>query len=140
MVNGSRGTVLVVDDDRAIRHVLRTALERHDYVVVESADGTEALEVLDSARHDVRAVVSDIGMPGLDGIGLVESLDRRETLVPVILTSGRHARSALPAVVRERISGFIAKPYTLDSVIAAVADAVRSNDRAPERVGDRLSV
>lgn len=126
MVNVSRGTVLVVDDDRAIRHVLRTALERHDYVVVESADGAEALDVLERERHTVSAVVSDIGMPRLDGIGLVETLESRADTVPVILTSGRHTRSALPAAVRERISGFIAKPYSLESVIAAVTAATRA--------------
>ncbi len=139
MVNGSRGTVLVVEDDRAIRHVLRTALERNDYVVVETSDGTEALAVLTGDAHGVSAVVSDIGMPGLDGIALVETLDRRSTSVPVILTSGRHTWSALPVAVRERISGFITKPYTLDCVISEVAKAVHSDSRALDRVGERLS-
>lgn len=124
MEEGARETVLVVDDDRAIRHVLRAALERLDFLVVESVDGAEALEVFDADSHMVSAVVSDIGMPRLDGIGLVEGLEHRAVSVPVILTSGARSQESLPNAVRSRISGFVPKPYTLDAIITAVTDAI----------------
>lgn len=119
----SRGTVLVVDDDRAVRHVLRSALERLDYRVVESTDGVDALRLVESAPAPFTAIISDIGMPRLDGIGLVEKLGGRRAHVPVILTSGRHTMGSLPAAVRARIAGFIAKPYSLLDVVTAVKQA-----------------
>lgn len=126
MVNVSQRTVLVVDDDRAIRRVLRSALERLDYRVVESVNGEHALEILDGTDGDFAAVISDIGMPRLDGIELVEGIARRGEELPVILTSGRHSVTSLPAAVRTRIAGFLAKPYSLADVTSAVARATAS--------------
>lgn len=126
MASGGQSTVLVVDDDRAIRRVLRSALERLGYRVIESPDGADALALVDAGGEALSVIVSDVGMPRLDGIGLVEGLQRRGERVPVILTSGRHTVASLPPGVRTRIAGLIAKPYSLVDVVSAVTSATRA--------------
>lgn len=124
MLIAAARTVLVVDDDRAIRLVLRTALERRGYQIIESRDGGEALAVLEADEQSISLVISDVGMPCIDGIELVEALERRRSTVPVILTSGRHTPSCLTEAVRSRIAGFVAKPFSLEQMLSAVDTAI----------------
>lgn len=128
-------TVLVVDDDSAVRRVLRIALEWADFRVIESSDGAAALAVLDDDSQRVSAVVSDIGMPRMDGLEFIERLPDRADDLPVILTSGQHGPGVLPDVVRRRIDAFVAKPYSLDAIISTVSEAV-----ARRRGADRRAV
>ena len=71
-MSGSRGRVLVVDDDRDMCDYLRLGLGRHGFEVEHRTDGAEALRRLGEARFDV--VVSDINMRGLNGIDLCERI------------------------------------------------------------------
>lgn len=123
-------TVLVVDDDRAIRRVLRTALEWADFRVIESSDGAAALAVLEDEAQRVAAVVSDVGMPRMDGVELVERLGHRTDDVPVILTSGQDGPGLLPDAVRRRIDAFVPKPYSLDAIVSTISDAIARRHRA----------
>src|SRR6187397_1053132 len=74
---GGRPAVLVVDDDDAIRGVVRTVLEADGFQVVEAADGPAALLLLDSINgRGPELVVLDIMMPGIDGIEVCRRIDR----------------------------------------------------------------
>lgn len=119
-----RHVVLVVDDEPAIRRVVRTVLEMADFDVVEVDDGAAALELLTSDAPLITAVLSDVTMPGMTGIELVERLMHHAVPVPVVLSSGGHHREALPEPVRGAIAGFLPKPYSTDEIVAVVRDAI----------------
>jgi two-component system cell cycle sensor histidine kinase/response regulator CckA len=108
-------TVLLVEDEQAVRGVLRHALERAGYTVVSAADGVEALAALD-AHPEVDIVLSDLVMPNMDGRALAERLWARAPDLPVILMTGYaptgDARAGLPNVV----APVLAKPFTLDEL------------------------
>jgi DNA-binding NtrC family response regulator len=82
----SSGKVLLVDDEPEVRRMLRRALLRFGFEVVEAANGRVAVELARSSDFEV--VVSDVRMPELGGLGLVERLQIDAPLLPVLLISG----------------------------------------------------
>ncbi len=68
------GLVLVVDDEEAVRAVMRRALERVGWGVEQASDGTSALHLLNSGRHDWRAVILDLSLPDMSGQELFEAI------------------------------------------------------------------
>lgn len=78
--------ILIIDDEEDVRIVLSMTLKRAGYSVLVAADGREALELLDETTCDL--VITDVIMPGMDGVAVVEELRRRSPEVPVIVISG----------------------------------------------------
>ena len=108
-------SILVVDDDEPVRETMTWMLEDAGHDVHSAADATEALSFL--GRHDrVNLVISDINMPGINGVELARQAKRRWPHIPVILVSGRP-----PPIGADP---FISKPFdwrTLSRVIASLA-------------------
>lgn len=106
---GGPSTVLLVEDDRAIRRYLQVTLERAGFRVVVASDGLEAMKAVLSAPVD--AVVTDAIMPHLDGHALCRFLRRHPKLkgLPVVLLSGSE-HSAPPAEPGERADAYLTKP------------------------------
>ena len=112
--------ILVVDDEAPVRMVTRHLLENYGYRVVVAADGAEALEIY-AQTQGVAAVVTDIMMPGMDGIELVAQLRANDPHVPVIAASGV---SPQPGVFGpHRVDHFLRKPYAAETLLAAL-DAI----------------
>ena len=109
-------TVLVVDDEPAIREVIATLLEDEGYLVRHAKDGVEALDAINGDRIDL--IVSDVVMPRLDGASLVRKLRRRGHLMPVVLMSAVYADVDLPGV------RFVPKPFEIDRLLGTVASAL----------------
>ncbi len=124
MISQRHGVVLVVDDEPVIRMLLRHTLEIADYTVLGAADGVEAIVVLKDESHRVSAVISDITMPRMNGLVLVDHAHRVHPTVPVVLTSGMHNADAIPRPIHEMITGFLEKPYSPSSVVGAIERAV----------------
>jgi PAS domain S-box-containing protein len=116
------GVVLVVDDESAIRRTAELLLRAHGFEVLSAADGVEAIEVFrrESARIDV--VLLDLTMPRLGGAETLVELRRIARDVPVVLTSGYGAPSASMA---EAADATLAKPYSADELLQALADVKR---------------
>ena len=118
-------TILLVDDSRVTREVLKVYLVAKDIVVVDAVDGAEALAKVRAARPDL--VLADLRMPKLDGCGLCEALraDPRTRDVPVvILTSDRDpetARRCRAAGAREVLQKPIQPQPLLDAIHRHVA-------------------
>ena len=111
---GRSGTVLVVDDDRALRDLVGDLLAEEGYHVHRAGDGTEAIAAVERERPDV--VLTDAWMPGLDGAQLARRLQLQG--VPIVLMSAVYADIDLPGVP------FLAKPFDLDRLLVVVADAL----------------
>src|SRR5215213_5101411 len=89
----SRPTILVVDDEGSVRRFALRVLEREGYGVTEARDGVEAVDLIKSG-NTFEAVVSDIVMPRMNGVELMQALSTMDSSLPVILMSG-YATSAL---------------------------------------------
>lgn len=113
-------TILVVEDDRNLRELYRSALVASRYHVSVAADGLAALTTIERTRPDV--VVLDLGLPGVNGWDVYRDLRAQkatETL-PIIIVTGQALRDINP----EDIACFLEKPVDPFHLVAAVDDAL----------------
>lgn len=115
-------TVLVIDDEEAARYGICRALRNSGYAVEEAADGTAALEKLDATLPDV--VVSDINMPGMDGLTLLRHLNARPEPPPVVLITAYGSEQMAVEALRAGAYDYLSKPFELDELRHVVARAV----------------
>jgi len=118
-------SVLVVDDDPLIADLVAQVLADEGYAVRRAADGLAALAAVERAQPDL--IVSDVMMPRLDGHGLLARLRARGDRTPFVFVSAGQAVQARPDVA------FVAKPFDLDRLLRAVADALVPASRASTR-------
>lgn len=111
--------VLVVDDDSAIRRVVRTVLEADNFEVVEAADGPAALLLLEAINgRGPDAVVLDIMMPGIDGIEVCRRIDH--TSVKVIMLSARDDQETKDEAAEAGADAYLTKPFSAIELLDAV--------------------
>jgi DNA-binding NtrC family response regulator len=126
------GRVLLVDDERTLRRVLARCLARAGFEVVEVDNGLAASELLSRERFDL--VVSDVQMPGMDGIALLETLLVAESAVPVVLISGSLEIQGKEEAIRLGAFDFLRKPFDLSELRQIALRAV--NNRREDMLGN----
>ena len=107
--------ILVIDDNAAIRELLRFLLEEEGYEVIEATDGAEGLQRYQAAPADL--VITDLQMPGMDGLELLQAL-RRMVPTPVLMAISGDREALTQA--QELTPHTFAKPLALEQVLAAV--------------------
>jgi DNA-binding NtrC family response regulator len=122
--SGVQGRVLLVDDEVAVRRFAGRVLERAGYGVFEAEDGIEALELLDGPAAAADVVVSDIVMPRLNGVELMQALANSRPELPVILMTG-YATSALTERGILVPCGVLSKPFPGDRLLDEVRRCIR---------------
>jgi DNA-binding response OmpR family regulator len=117
------GTILVVDDDSDLLHMLKDLLEDQGYRVLLASDGIEALEVLDG--NPVDCVISDVRMPRMTGLEMLIKLRAKGHIAtPVILTSGFSDLTPEQAVAQGALD-LLAKPFDFPLLMMRIAAACR---------------
>src|SRR6187399_3165432 len=118
--------VLVVDDEAATRAALQGLLESQGYAVDQAANGAAALERLVELPPDV--IVTDLDMPVMNGMQLLQALRERGYDVPVIVaTSAAELRSAVEAM-RAGATDYLTKPVDFDALLVALERAVEQRN------------
>lgn len=148
---GQSGKLLVVDDEAPLRRLVSRALEKAGHEVVQAEDGQSALKEVE--RHTFDAVLSDIAMPGLDGVSLLRAIRERDLDVPVVLLTGNPSvESAMKAVEYgafeyltkpvelDRIRSVMSRALALGRIARAKRSAIDSLDDARHRAGDRAGL
>ena len=125
---GAGASVLVVDDETAVRQFAVRVLQREGYVVTEATDGMEALELVRTEGFSVEVVVSDIVMPRLNGVELMHALFESHPNLPVILMSG-YATAALSEIGIAAPCSILAKPFPAERLLAEVQRCIHRPDR-----------
>ncbi|MGA0530836.1 response regulator [Hansschlegelia sp. KR7-227] len=122
--HGGGERVLIVDDEHAVRQVLREALGELGYQTEEAPDGPSALRLL-SRGTPFDLMVSDVGLPGMNGRQLAEEARRRRPELPILFVTGYAENAALrPGFLGPNMS-LITKPFTLELVAEKVRDILR---------------
>ncbi len=119
-------TVLVADDDRAIRESLATALELAGYEVTTCADGVQALATTRARSFDV--VILDVMMPGVDGLGVCSVLRAEGNRVPILMVTARTETSDRVAGLDAGADDYVAKPFDLEELLARIRALLRRVD------------
>jgi two-component system, cell cycle response regulator CpdR len=123
-------TVLVVDDEPAIRRVVHRALEREGTEVLEAENGQAALEIIQRDARNIDLVITDLAMPGIGGQAVAQVLSVFRPELPVLAISG-HPHMTAP----DRRIPLLLKPFTIVELIAAMR-LVRSRTRSARAESD----
>jgi DNA-binding NtrC family response regulator len=118
-------TILLVDDEHAVRLIVLKILKRAKYNVIEAASGEEALKLADAHKGAIDLVVTDMFMPGMRGPEVIENLMVKRPGLRVLFMSGyadHDPKSGVPFGAH-----FLGKPFSANELAAAVESALRSN-------------
>ena len=113
-------TVLTVDDSRTMRDMLRLALDRAGYRVVQAVDGLDGLAVLEGEQPDV--IVTDINMPRMDGFGFISEVrgEGRHRFTPILVLTTESDAEKKNRARQAGATGWIVKPFDPIKLVDAV--------------------
>ncbi|HSJ23953.1 MAG TPA: PAS domain S-box protein [Longimicrobiales bacterium] len=114
-------TVLVVEDEKAVRDLTERILVRYGYRVLSAAGGREALEVLGTTGNEVDLLLSDVVMPDIGGLELAATVRRRMPQLPVLFMSGYNEEAILHDGVLVEGAHFLEKPFTPAALVGRVS-------------------
>ena len=115
-------TVLVVEDDDGNRLLLRRVLEESGHRVIGASDGPSALQA--AVCHDIDVVVLDLGLPGMDGLGVLAAL-RKAGTIPVLVLTGRSEEHDRVEGLDAGADDYMCKPYSIAELAARVRALLR---------------
>ena len=128
--------ILVVDDEPGMRDLLRILLEKDGHEVLTAADGTAGLARATS--HELDLVISDIKMPGLDGIGLLSALRERALTLPVIMVTAYAESDSAIQAMKQGAFDYLTKPFKVDEIRVVIHRAL-AEAAARQKVGSTPS-
>ena len=116
------GRVLFVDDQPELRRLFRRSLSRAGYSVVEASSGRVAVELLSRQEFDV--VISDVHMPDMSGIELLEALHNHDPDLPVVLTSGSPSQVTPLETTEFNAFAYLVKPVSFETMHDTASRAI----------------
>lgn len=122
-VQGREEHILVVDDDAAVREILKTVLTQHHYRVVDCADGVEAIVRYNAMSRDIALVITDVDMPNLNGAVLAGTLRKLNPDLRIVAMSGLDSSavgSEAMQEMRQLATARLDKPFTTDVLLRTV--------------------
>ncbi|MFT9366803.1 MAG: response regulator transcription factor [Gluconobacter sp.] len=119
----SNPSVLVVDDEPAIRRLLRTALGSQAWRVIEARTGEMALNMAMEVVPDI--VVLDLGLPDMDGVDVLRRLRSAHPTLPVVILSVRDDERGKVAALEAGADDYVTKPFSMAELVARMRNAVR---------------
>lgn len=123
--------ILIIDDERSIRRALRDILEFEKYDVDEAENGREGVEKAKSELYDI--IFCDIKMPEMDGLEVLDELQRSEVESPVIMISGHANVDTAVQAIKKGAFDFIEKPLDLNRILVTVRNAGDRSSLIEER-------
>jgi CheY-like chemotaxis protein len=116
-------TLLLVEDETAVRESVRRLLEGHGYTVIEAQNGLDALQLFDSNPRGIDLVLTDITMPGMGGYELVEQLRTRHPELRVVFMSG-YSERAITDETTPAQTGYVEKPFSMDTLMQRLREVL----------------
>lgn len=121
-----KGRVLVVDDEKNIRDLLRMTLTKAGYEVLEAEDGAKAVEILrqDDNPLMVDVITCDIRMPKMNGVEAIAFFRKEFPSVPVVVITGFPETELAVSLMKQGVSDYVPKPVESQKLLAVVAKAM----------------
>ena len=118
--------ILLVDDDEAVLRTVGRFLSARGHRVRAALGGSEAMPLIEEASPDL--VISDIQMPGMNGISLLEEIREQHPDMPVVLTTGHATVDTAVAALRRGAMDYLAKPIDLEELLTCIQRVEGSGD------------
>jgi DNA-binding NtrC family response regulator len=139
-----KNVILVVDDEESIRKVLKARLEREGFTVETAADGVSAEAIL-NAKPEITVMITDVKMPGKDGLTLTKETKQKKNSPKVIVMTGHGEKSTAIEALRIGASDYLEKPFDMDEMTHAVKRSLkearleRENEDFVQRLEARIT-
>ena len=121
---GNGELILVVDDEASVRQITQQTLDAFGYSVLLAGDGAEAVSIFVQHKEKIRAVVTDMMMPILDGPATIQVLRRIDPGVRIIAASGLSQNGHVEHALRLGVQHFLPKPYTAQTLLKTLRDVL----------------
>jgi excisionase family DNA binding protein len=118
----NRARVLVVDDEEPIRDLLSKTLSLAEYEVDVASDGPTAVDRMRMIQYDL--LITDLRMPGVDGLNVIREARRLRADIPVIIVTGYSSEASAIEAINLGVQGYLTKPFRVPRVLAAAAKAL----------------
>ncbi|GAB6886819.1 response regulator [Desulfothermus okinawensis JCM 13304] len=127
-----KGKILVVDDEESLREICREALVEHGYDVIEAKNGKEAAQLLKDDK-DIDIVLSDLNMPEMDGMALIEHINRYNLDVELVVMTGFGTIETAVEVMKKGALDYIPKPFYLNHLLVKIDSAMKRREEKKQR-------
>jgi len=126
MPQSKQGTILVIDDEIAVRNLTEKVLTRQGYSVLLAEDGIQGTALFEEHADNIVCVLLDLTMPRMGGEACFDQLQSIRANIPVLLSSGYSEQTAIKQFSGKHIAGFIQKPYQPMKLVAKIRECIES--------------
>jgi DNA-binding NtrC family response regulator len=123
--------ILIVDDEKKIRHILRIILEQKDYKIEEASNGAEALELIKTYHYSM--VITDLKMPVMDGMTLLREIKSIDPDYPVIVLTAYGSIESAVEAIKQGALDYITKPFEEENILMTVQRSIRFSELVEEK-------
>ena len=125
-VKETKGRVLVIDDESEVRRIIRLALEKQGYDVVEAADGEKAIEVIRAGDNPLLTdvIICDVRMPKINGVEAVAFFREQFPSVPIIVLTGYPDMQLATSFIKQGVIEYLVKPVEKEKLVEVVDKAM----------------
>ncbi|MBL9190283.1 MAG: response regulator [Opitutaceae bacterium] len=113
--------MLIVDDEEAVRTLVRVLVERRGAQALLASDGVEALELYAAHSAEIGVILTDIHMPNLNGLGLIRALQAKVSPPPIVVMCGQLDERLLATLTAEHVACVLHKPFQISEFEAVLA-------------------
>ncbi|SRR5712691_1473170 len=122
--NGKGELILLVDDEAAILRVTAMVLDKQNYRVLCASNGSEALAVFAQQMDSIKAVLTDINLPLMDGVALIRVIKEMKPNMVFIASTGQSDEPRRAEIQELGVTNFLTKPYDVKDLLKTVHDAL----------------
>ena len=122
---GTGECILIVDDEEPIRHILKEMLQNNGYVVLEAENGISGIAMYSKHSNEIRAVISDVSMPSMDGIMMIRAIREINPSVKVIFMSGLPEKQQFQSIPDIIYNAFLTKPYRSQKLLSTLKEILQ---------------
>jgi CheY-like chemotaxis protein len=135
VTGGGTETILLVEDENGVRHLIGRVLKRYGYTVLSARGGEEAIALEAQFTGPIHLLVSDMVMPGLSGPDIAQRIVRRRPEIEVLFVSGYSSREAIDRGVSSHHASFLQKPFRPETLAQKVRERLDRHRGQPETSG-----
>jgi DNA-binding NtrC family response regulator len=123
--------ILIVDDEKKMRHILQIILEQKGYRTEQASNGSEALELI--KKYHYAMVITDLKMPVMDGLELIREIKKIDPDYPVVVLTAYGSIDSAVGAVREGAIDYITKPFEEEKILLTVQRSIRFSELVDEK-------
>lgn len=122
---GTGECILLVDDEEPIRHILKEMLLNYGYLVLEADNGANGISMFTKHQNEIKAIISDVSMPSIDGIEMIRAIREINPKIKVIFMSGLPEKQQFQTLPDIKYDAFLIKPYRSQKLLSTLKDILQ---------------